>query len=186
MLSALIAAVAIALAARRFFERHLSGFAVFKALGCRQRQIARALMLEMLWVALIGSLAGAVVGFGAHWLLVGLAGSLVEMTLPVPRLVPVGQAILAGIVLVTGFAVLPILRLADVPPLRVLRRELSPPAPSTWLAIAMAVIGPTPGIDPVCRPRSSARESPCIRARSTRSPTATSTSRRAQRRCSNG
>ena len=140
LLSALIAAVAIALAARRFFERHLSGFAVFKALGCRQRRIAQALLLEMLWVALMGSLIGAAIGFAAHWLLVGLAGSLVEMALPAPRLVPVGQAVLAGIVLVVGFAVLPILRLADVPPLRVLRRELAPPAPSAWLAIAAAVL----------------------------------------------
>lgn len=140
LLSALIAAVAIALAARRFFERHLSGFAVFKALGCSQPLISRALMLEMLWVALAGSVAGAALGWVAHWLLVALAGSLVEMDLPSPRLVPIGQAVLAGIVLVVGFAVLPVLRLADVPPLRVLRRELAPPALSVWLAIAVAVL----------------------------------------------
>lgn len=140
LLSALIAAVAIALAARRFFERHLSGFAVFKALGCSQKQISRALMLEMLWVALIGSIVGAALGWAAHWLLVALAGSLVEMTLPPPRLVPVGQAVLAGLVLVIGFAVLPVLRLADVPPLRVLRRELAPPALSAWLVAGAAVL----------------------------------------------
>lgn len=139
LLSALIAAVAIALAARRFFARHLSGFAVFKALGCSQSLISRALMLEMLWVALLGSLAGAALGWAAHWLLVALAGPLVEMDLPPPRLVPVGQAVLAGIILVIGFAVLPVLRLADVPPLRVLRRELAPPALSAWLAAAAAI-----------------------------------------------
>ncbi len=139
LLSALIAAVAIALAARRFFDRHLNGFAVFKAIGAGQQLIGRALLLEMLWVGLIGSVAGALLGWAAHWLLVVLAGSLVEMTLPPPRWVPVLQAVLAGLVLVIGFAVLPVLRLAGVPPLRVLRRELGPPAASAWLAIAVAV-----------------------------------------------
>ncbi len=41
LLSALIAAVAIGLAARRFAERHLDGFAVLKSLGARQRLLVQ-------------------------------------------------------------------------------------------------------------------------------------------------
>lgn len=139
MLSALIAAVAIALAARRFAERHLDGFAVFKAIGASQRLILASLLLEMLWVSMIGSIAGAVGGWAAHWALVGIAGSIVDLTLPPPGWAPALQAGAAGLLLVIGFAALPVLRISGVPPLRVLRRELGPPGSSVWLALLVGL-----------------------------------------------
>ena len=42
--------------------------------------------------------------------------------------------------LIVGFAAVPVMRLAGVPPLRVLRRELGPPAPSAWIALATAAV----------------------------------------------
>jgi putative ABC transport system permease protein len=52
LLSALIAAVAIAVAARRFAQRHLDGCAVMRAIGLTQGRLLRALLLEMLWLGL--------------------------------------------------------------------------------------------------------------------------------------
>ncbi len=140
MLAALISAVAIALAARRFADRHLDGFAVFKSLGAGQPLIQRALLLEMLWIALAGSLLGALVGWAAHWVLVAIAGSAVGIALPGAGWSPAIQAGAAGVVLVLGFAAIPVLRLAGVPPLRVLRRELGPPGVSVWIATAVAIV----------------------------------------------
>ena len=139
LLSALIAAVAIGLAARRFAERHLDGFAVLKALGAAQRLLVWSLLLEMLWLALAGAAAGALTGWAAHWALTGLAAAMIDIPLPPPSWWPALQAAAAGIVLILGFAAVPVLRLAGVPPLRVLRRELGPPAASAWLALACAV-----------------------------------------------
>jgi putative ABC transport system permease protein len=139
LLSALIAAVAIGLAARRFAERHLDGFAVLKSLGAAQRLLVRSLLLEMLWLSLAGAAAGALVGWGAHWALIGLASAMIEIPLPPPTWWPALQAAAAGVVLILGFAAVPVLRLAGVPPLRVLRRELGPPAASVWLALSCAI-----------------------------------------------
>ena len=139
LLSALIAAVAIGLAARRFAERHLDGFAVLKALGAPQRLLVWSLLLEMLWLALAGAAAGALAGWAAHWALMGLAAAMIQIPLPPPSWWPALQAAAAGIVLILGFAAVPVLRLAGVPPLRVLRRELGPPLASAWLALACAV-----------------------------------------------
>lgn len=139
LLSALIAAVAIGLAARRFAERHLDGFAVLKSLGAAQGLLVWSLLLEMLWLALAGALAGALFGWAAHWALVGLASAMIKIALPAPTWWPALQAAAAGIVLILGFAAVPVLRLAGVPPLRVLRRELGPPATSAWLALACAI-----------------------------------------------
>ncbi|MGE0310597.1 MAG: ABC transporter permease [Lautropia sp.] len=140
MLAALIAAVAIALAARRFADRHLDGFAVLKSLGAGQPLIQRALLFEMLWIALAGSVVGALAGWAAHWVLVAIAGPAVGIALPPPGWAPAIQAAAAGVVLVLGFAAIPVLRLAGVPPLRVLRRELGPPGASVWFAVAIAML----------------------------------------------
>jgi len=140
LLSALIAAVAIGLAARRFAERHLDGFAVLKSLGARQRLLVRSLLLEMLWLSLAGAAIGALFGWGAHWALIGMATAMIEIPLPPPSWWPALQAAAAGVVLILGFAAVPVLRLAGVPPLRVLRRDLGPPATSVWVALACAVL----------------------------------------------
>ncbi|MDO4682246.1 MAG: FtsX-like permease family protein [Lautropia sp.] len=134
LLSALIAAVAIGLAARRFAERHLDGFAVMKVMGLSQRVLGRALLLEMLWLALAGGALAVLIGWVAHHALITLAhGLLPDMALPPPGVQPAIQALIVAVVLVVGFAAVPVLRLSNVAPLRVLRRELGVPKPSVWL-----------------------------------------------------
>ncbi len=140
LLSALIAAVAIGLAARRFAERHLDSFAVLKAMGVGQPLLARALMLEMLWLALGGGALAVLIGWGSHHVLLGLASVLFTGSLPPPSWWPAGQALLVAVVLILGFAALPILRLANVTPLRVLRRDLGAPSLSLWVLVGAAVL----------------------------------------------
>jgi putative ABC transport system permease protein len=140
LLSALIAAVAIAVAARRFAQRHLDGCAVMRAMGLSQGRLLGALLLEMLWLGLVAGAAGAALGWVGHHALVGVASPVVALQLPGASLLPALQAVLAGLLLVLGFAAVPLARLAGVPPLRVLRRELGPPPASAWLA-ALAALG---------------------------------------------
>ena len=73
LLTALIAAVAIGLAARRFAQRHLDGCAVMRAIGVRQRDLAILLLLELVWIGLIGGLVGAALGWAVHF---GLAAAI--------------------------------------------------------------------------------------------------------------
>ena len=139
LLSALIAAVAIGLGARRFAERHLDGFAILKAMGLTQRVLARTLMLEMLWLALAGGVLGVTLGWVAHHALTGVARMVLETSLPAASTWPALQALLVAVVLVLGFAAVPVLRLAGVTPLRVLRRDLGAPGLSVWLVLVVAL-----------------------------------------------
>src|SRR5690606_32058301 len=59
LLTALIAAVAVALGARRFAQRHIDGCAVVKAIGLSQPRLVRVLGAELLWIAVVGGVAGA-------------------------------------------------------------------------------------------------------------------------------
>lgn len=140
LLAALIAAVAIAVAARRFAQRHLDGCAVMRALGITQGRLLGALLLEMLWLGLGAGLLGCALGWLAHLALVSLAGPALNLDLPPPSGLPALQAVVAGLMLLLGFAAVPLARLAGVPPLRVLRRELGPPPVSAWLAAVTALV----------------------------------------------
>jgi len=140
LLSALIAAVAIAVAARRFAQRHLDGCAVMRAIGLTQPRLLGGLMLEMVWLGLGAGAVGALGGWLGHLALVGLAAPMINLPLPPPSLLPALQALVAGLLLVLGFAAVPLARLAGVPPLRVLRRDLGPPPASAWLAAAAGLL----------------------------------------------
>jgi putative ABC transport system permease protein len=139
LLSALIAAVAIAVAARRFAQRHLDGCAVMRALGLSQGRLLAALLLEMLWLGLAAGALGALIGWVGHLALIALAGPAIMLQLPPSSPLPGLQSMLAGLLLVLGFAAVPLARLAGVPPLRVLRRELGAPPVSAWIAAAAAL-----------------------------------------------
>lgn len=124
LLTALLAAVAIAMAAHRFARRHLDGCAAMRCLGVSQRTLRALFLNEFLAIGLIGSAAGVVLGFGGHLVLLNWLGSLVDVELPQPSVWPALQGIAMGLVLLLGFALPPLLPITRVPPVHVIRREL--------------------------------------------------------------
>jgi putative ABC transport system permease protein len=140
LLTVLIAAVAIALGARRFAERHLDGCAVMKAAGLGQRRLVRLLLLELLWVGVVGGLVGAALGAVFQQFLADAVAPMLGVRLPAPGWVPFAQALITGLILLLGFGGWPVLRLAGVPPLRVLRREYAPSRANLWGAVVVAVL----------------------------------------------
>ena len=144
LLSAMLAAVAVAMAARRFMLRHIDACAMLRCLGMTQNQVTALYLLEFLIVGLIGSALGAVLGFAAHYVLIEWLGRLVTNDLPAASSLPGVQALITGLVLLVGFAVPPILQLRDVPHNRVIRREQEPPrvaAISSYLLGLAAFLG---------------------------------------------
>ena len=127
LLSAMLAAVAVAMAARRFMQRHLDACAMLRCLGLTQNQVTAMYLYEFLMVGLVGSAIGVVVGFGAHYVLLEVLGKLVSADLPGPTIYPALQGLAIGMILLAAFALPPILQLRKVPHNRVIRREQDPP-----------------------------------------------------------
>ena len=138
LLAALLAAVAVGVAAQDFARRQLDACAMLRVLGLSQRQIAVLHGLELLWVAVLASVAGVLLGLAFHQVFVVVLGSLVQTSLPAPGPGPALFGLGAGVVLVLGFALPPVLQLASVPPLRVMRRELGRIRGGTLLALVAA------------------------------------------------
>jgi putative ABC transport system permease protein len=138
LLAALLAAVAVAMAARRFMLRHIDACAMLRFLGLTQNQVTSLYLIEFLVIGIVGSVLGAAVGFGAHFLLLEWLGKLVANDIPAPSIKPALQGIATGLVLLIGFAIPPILQLRNVPHNRVMRREQDAPQATT---IATYVLG---------------------------------------------
>jgi putative ABC transport system permease protein len=141
LLAALLAAVAVAIAARDFAERHLDDCAMLRVLGLPQRRIAASYTLEFGFVGLLASAAGALLGLLVHYVFVWLLAGLVEAELPPPGPWPALFGLGVGLTLLLAFGVPPVLQLARVPALRVIRRDIGTPKAGSLLVLATGAAG---------------------------------------------
>jgi len=124
LLAALLSAVAVGIAARDFASRHLDDCAMLRVLGLSQRRIAGAYTLEFGLVGVLASVAGVLIGLLVHNVFIWLLAGLVEAQLPPPSVWPALFGLGVGMTLLLGFGLPPVLQLARVPPLRVIRRDV--------------------------------------------------------------
>ncbi|HEY0200239.1 MAG TPA: FtsX-like permease family protein, partial [Burkholderiaceae bacterium] len=141
LLAALLSAVAVALAARAFAASHLDDCALLRVLGQSQRSIARGYALEFALAGLCASALGVALGWCVHYLFVWLLSGLVEVALPAPSAWPVVFGLGLGLTLLFAFGLPPVLQLAQVPPLRVIRRELGALKPVSLAVLGLGVAG---------------------------------------------
>jgi putative ABC transport system permease protein len=141
LLAALLSAVAVALAARGFAASHLDDCAMLRVLGQSQRTIAGAYAFEFALIGLFASAVGVAIGFVVHYAFVLLLAGLVETALPAPTLWPVGFGLGMGLVLLFTFGLPPVLQLAKVPPLRVIRRDVGGLKPASLAVLGIGVLG---------------------------------------------
>ena len=141
LLAALLCAVAVAIAARGFAQRHLDDCAMLRVLGLSQGTMARAYTLEFALVGLFASSLGVLLGFLVHHVFVLLLAGLVEASLPAPGITPVLLGLGMGLTLMMAFGLPPVLQLAQVPPLRVIRRDVGQLKPATLGVLGLGVLG---------------------------------------------
>jgi putative ABC transport system permease protein len=141
LLAALLSAVAVALAARAFAANHLDDCAMLRVLGLSQRTIASAYAFEFALVGLFASALGVALGFGVHYLFVALLAGLVDSALPAATFWPVLLGLGMGLTLLMAFGLPPVLQLAQVPALRVIRRDVGNLRPASLGVLAVGVAG---------------------------------------------
>jgi putative ABC transport system permease protein len=141
LLAALLSAVAVALAARGFAARHLDDCAMLRVLGQSQRTIAWSYTFEFALIGVAASALGVAIGFAVHFVFLALLSGLVGSELPGATLWPAGFGMGMGLTLLFAFGLPPVLQLAQVPPLRVIRRDLGNLKPASAAVLAIGVIG---------------------------------------------
>ncbi|MGY3865846.1 ABC transporter permease [Aeromonas bivalvium] len=136
----LLGALAMGIAVRHFAERQTSMVALLKTLGASRGSLWRLMGTLLLSLTLVGALLGLAAGSLMQWLTLQLLGNLLPPDLPPPSWRPFALGLAVALFITLLLAFIPFLRLLKVPPLRVLRRELSASVP-TWLALPVGLLG---------------------------------------------
>lgn len=142
LLTVVVAGVAILLTARHYADRQVDRIAIMRCLGATQGQVTALLTWKLLWLGLIAGLIGTALGYTLHWGMIALLADYLPERLAGPGPLPAFTGLMVALSALLGFALPSLLRLRDVPPLRVLRREAGAGVLRGWLPypVALAVI----------------------------------------------
>lgn len=141
LVSVVLAAVAVAMAARRHSERHLSGTAVMRCLGAQQRTLVGIHVGELVLLGLAACTVGVLIAFGLQWGIGSWLQQSLKIDIPPAGLMPAVQGYGVGMIVLLAFGAPPVLALRRVPALRVLRRDLDRTEPSAWLVALTGFVG---------------------------------------------
>jgi putative ABC transport system permease protein len=141
LLAALLCAVAVALAARTFAAKHLDACALLRVLGQSQQTLSIAYAFEFITAGLVASLLGVMVGYGVHHAFVWLLAGLVDAQLPPASGAPALLGLGMGLTLLLAFGLPPVLQLAQVPALRVIRRDMGGLQPASVGVLLAGLFG---------------------------------------------
>lgn len=140
LLAALLSAVAVAIAARAYAARHVDDCAMLRVLGLSQATMTRAYTLQFVLVGLAAGAMGVAAGYAVHHGFVWLLSELVNTVLPPATVWPAVFGLGVGLILMLGFGLPPVLQLAKVPAIRVIRRDVGNIKASTLVAWLMGVL----------------------------------------------
>ncbi|MBJ6983296.1 FtsX-like permease family protein [Luteimonas sp. MC1750] len=141
LVSVVLAAVAVAMAARRHSARHLQGAAVMRCLGASQATLAGIHIGELLMLGLLACTLGVAIAWGLQWAIGGWLAGMLGIAIPPAGLMPALGGYGVGLVVLLAFAAPPVLALRRVPALSVLRRDLDPTEPAALLVLAAGIAG---------------------------------------------
>jgi putative ABC transport system permease protein len=127
LVSVLLAALAVAMAARRYALRHRDRIALLKCLGSQQAFIFKLNLLQLIMLTIVGASVGIVLGYGAQEVLAFIARDLIAQELPSPGISPIFLGFVTALFILCGFALPDLVQMGRTPVLRVLRHDVEPP-----------------------------------------------------------
>ncbi len=121
MLGIVLAAIAVAVASRRYGQRHQPTVAVFKALGASNKHIQKVYVLHWSLLSLMSICIGLLVGYGLLHL--GIMGIESYLALDSTSLTlrPILIAVVTGLICAVAFAIHPISKLIETSPIAVIK-----------------------------------------------------------------
>ena len=120
----MLAAVAMAVSAKRYCERQYDPVAMMKTLGGSRAMIRKIYLLHLSLVCSMSVIVGLLIGYGLQAVATDYLAQTMGTALPSASAKPWVIAISTGVICAVMFSIKPLLDLFDIPPLRVLRRNL--------------------------------------------------------------
>ena len=120
----MLAAVAMAVSAKRYCERQYDPVAMMKTLGGSRKVIRNIFLLHLCLVTVFSIVAGLLLGYVLQTVGADYLAKFMGAELPQAGIRPWLLSSFIGLVCALMFSLKPLLDLFDIPPLRVLRRNL--------------------------------------------------------------
>ena len=143
--SLFVGGIGIACTIHGFMRRKLTTVAILKTLGAGAGLLVRVYLLQSLFMGLLGSLGGVVLGIGLQRLLPVLLGELIPVVVTSQiTVLPLVKGLLVGALTALCFTIWLLLAIKEIPPALVFRRDVEPrraPAGSRWKLIRDSLIG---------------------------------------------
>jgi len=136
----MLAAVAMAVSAKRYCERQYDPVAMMKTLGGSRKTIRNIFLLHLSLVTIFSIIAGLVIGFVLQHIGAGYLAQFMGTDLPQSGFRPWLLSAFIGVVCALMFSLKPLLDLFDIPPLRVLRRNLGDTLALSRIHIAVSLM----------------------------------------------
>jgi putative ABC transport system permease protein len=139
LVTVILAAVATAMASRRYALRHLDTIALLKSVGATQSFVMNSTLSQLLLVIIGTATIGSLLGFVAQQGLVMLAPDVLNITLPQTSWRAGTLGLLTAATITIGFALPHLLMLKNTAPIRVLRHDMPPPKLSSGITYGIAI-----------------------------------------------
>lgn len=135
----MLAAVAMAVSAKRYCERQYDPVAMMKTLGGSRTTIRRIYLLHLSLVTVFSVVIGLAIGYALQSVGASYLIAFMDTSLPPAGPRPWLLSIAVGVVCAMMFSLKPLLDLFDIPPLRVLRRNLGDSIAISRIHIGLSV-----------------------------------------------
>ena len=122
LLAALLSGIAVALASQRYARRKTDEVALLRCLGASGGEVTLAIATTLAMLAVPACAIGALLGLGLQQVVFTLAKDLLPVASNVIPLGPTLASFAVGLAVLFGFSLPPLLRLRDVPPVRIFQR----------------------------------------------------------------
>jgi putative ABC transport system permease protein len=136
----MLAAVAMAVSAKRYCERQYDPVAMMKTLGGSRTTIRNIFLLHLSLVTIFSIVAGLAIGFILQSIGASYLANFMGTELPQSGFRPWFLSVFIGVVCALMFSLKPLLDLFDIPPLRVLRRNLGDTLALSRIHIALSLM----------------------------------------------
>lgn len=140
LLTAMVAAVAIALSALRYIRKQADACAILKCLGASSDVIFLRQGLTLLGLGAISALLGSLLGYLGQYILTIFLSDLVLTELPSASFWPLLWSILVAWCLLFGFAGPAFFSLVKISPIRLIRKEFSVTNISIFWTLACGLV----------------------------------------------
>jgi len=123
----LLGGIGVASAMSAYMSRKVDSIAVLRCLGATSREVLALYLLQAGAMGLAGALVGVLAGAVVQWVLPRMLTGLLPVDVPIRVDGPAAlTGVIAGVATALAFALLPLLEIRTVSPLRALRRRVEP------------------------------------------------------------